>query len=122
MCLNVGTPKSRHFTFGTNENVAELAVPILKHFRVTISILIKAPALIPIKGKALSGKLYCTGTGPSCSKLTASLVNFRAGPRTLECRGGGASGPDPEQSNTGYDVSGGSGKGGEYERGSPPVI
>ena len=45
---------------------------------------------------------------------------FRAGPRTLEC--GGASGPDPEQSNTGYDVCGVSRKGGEYERGSPPLI
>ena len=44
----------------------------------------------------------------------------RAGPRTLEC--GGASGPDPEQSNTGYDVSGVSRKGGEYERGFPPLI
>ena len=33
----------------------------------------------------------------------------RAGPRTLEC--GGASGPDPEQSNTRYDVSGVSPKG-----------
>ena len=31
---------------------------------------------------------------------------------------GGASGPDPELSNTGYDVSGFSRKGGEYERGS----
>ena len=37
-------------------------------------------------------------------------------------------GPDPEHSNTGghrlsrYDVSGGSHKGGEYERGSPPLI
>ena len=36
--------------------------------------------------------------------------------------GGGASGPDPEQANTGYDVSGVSGKGGEYERGFPPLI
>ena len=34
--------------------------------------------------------------------------------------GGGASGPDPEQSNTGYDVSGVSRKGGEYERGVSP--
>ena len=42
---------------------------------------------------------------------------LRAGPRTLEC--GGASGPDPEQLNMGYDVSGVSRKGGEYERGSP---
>ena len=33
--------------------------------------------------------------------------------------GGGATGPDPEQSNTGYDVSGVSCKGGEYERGLP---
>ena len=37
-------------------------------------------------------------------------------------------GPDPEHSNTGghrmarYDVSGVSRKGGEYERGSPPLI
>ena len=45
----------------------------------------------------------------------------RAGPRTLEC-GGGASGPESEQSNTRYDVSGLSRKGGEYERGSPPLI
>ena len=36
--------------------------------------------------------------------LAKILSHFRAGPRTLEC--GGASGPDPEQSNTGYDVSG----------------
>ena len=49
---------------------------------------------------------------------------YRAGPRKLECGGGGggASGPDPEQANTGYDVSGVSGKGGEYERGFPPLI
>ena len=32
---------------------------------------------------------------------------------------GGASGPDPKQSNTGYDVSCVSRKGGEYERGLP---
>ena len=49
-----------------------------------------------------------------------NAYNRRAGPRTLEC--GGASGPDPEQLNTGYDVSGASRKGGEYERGSPPLI
>ena len=52
-----------------------------------------------------------------CVPVTTSA--FRrfagAGPRTLECGGGGgggASGPDPEQSNTGYDVSGVSRKGG----------
>ena len=50
--------------------------------------------------------------------LFDGYTTFRAGPRTLEC--GGASGPDPEQSNTGYDVSGASRKGGEYERGLPP--
>ena len=51
-----------------------------------------------------------------------TLSMYRAGPRTLECGGGGASGQDPEQPNTGYDVSGVSRKGGEYERGSPPLI
>ena len=62
-------------------------------------------------------KLILTQTIRS-GNITTTQV--RAGPRTLEC--GGASGPDPEQSNTGYDVSGVSGKGGEYERGSSSLI
>ena len=53
-------------------------------------------------------------------KVDVCILIVRAGPRTLEC--GGSSGPDPEQSNTGYDVSGVSRKGGEYERGSPSHI
>ena len=61
---------------------------------------------------------YCTGYGPVPNRLPVITVismstrfhdKTRAGPRTLEC--GGASGPDPEQSNTGYDVSGVSRKG-----------
>ena len=36
MCLNIGTPKNDHFSFGTNEKVVVLGVPILKHFRVVI--------------------------------------------------------------------------------------
>ena len=72
-------------------------------------------------------QLAKTGLDPELfSLLFQCLFNFtlfkyyRAGPRTLEC--GGASGLDPEQSNTGYDVSGVSRKGGEYERGSPPLL
>ena len=55
-----------------------------------------------------------SNTGGGCGGID------RAGPRTLEC--GGAPGSDPEQSNTGTDVSGVSRNGGEYERGSPPLI
>ena len=33
MCLNTGTPKNHHFSFGTNGKVV-FGVPILKHFRV----------------------------------------------------------------------------------------
>ena len=36
MCLNIGTPKNHHFSFGTNGKVVVLGVPILKHFRVSI--------------------------------------------------------------------------------------
>ena len=66
-------------------------------------------------------KLY--GKQETYIKVSSNLYPdplLRAGPRTLEC--GGASGPCPEQSNTGYDVSGVSRMGGEYERGSPPLI
>ena len=45
-----------------------------------------------------------------------------SGPDPEHSNAGGASGPDPEQSNTGYDVCDVSRKGGEYERGSPPLI
>ena len=34
LCLNIGTPKNHHFSFGTNGKVVVLDVPILKHFRV----------------------------------------------------------------------------------------
>ena len=34
MCLNIGTPNSYHFPFGTNGKEVVLGVPILKHFRV----------------------------------------------------------------------------------------
>ena len=32
--LNIGTPKTIHFPFGTNGKLMVLGVPILKHFRV----------------------------------------------------------------------------------------
>ena len=38
MCLNIGTPKNHHFPFGTNEKNVVLGVPILKHFRVDLSL------------------------------------------------------------------------------------
>ena len=34
MCLNIGTPKTINFPFGTNGNLTVLGVPILKHIRV----------------------------------------------------------------------------------------
>ena len=36
MCLNIGTPKTINFPFGTNEKLMVLGVPILKYFRVSI--------------------------------------------------------------------------------------
>ena len=64
----------------------------------------------------------CVCAGVSVYVRGVCVYVCRAGPRTLECGGGGASGPDPEQWNTGYDVCGVSRKGGEYARGSPPLI
>ena len=46
MGLNIGTPKTHHFPFGTNENVVVLAVPILKHFRVCYSRTLVAQTLL----------------------------------------------------------------------------
>ena len=33
MCLNIGTPKNHHYSYGTNGKVVVSGVPILKHFR-----------------------------------------------------------------------------------------
>ena len=52
--------------------------------------------------------------------ILKKFAPFRAGPRTLEY--GKASGPDPNTRIRGHDVSGVSGEGGKYERGSPPLI
>ena len=42
MCLNIGTLNNHHFPFGTNGKVVVLGVPILKHFRVQLSVVHKA--------------------------------------------------------------------------------
>ena len=39
MCLNIGTPKNHHFSFGTNGKVVVSGVPILTHFKVPSEIL-----------------------------------------------------------------------------------
>ena len=38
MCSNLGTPKTHRFPFGTNGKVVVLGVPILKHFRVGVTV------------------------------------------------------------------------------------
>ena len=38
MCSNTGTRNNHHFPFGTNGKVVVLGVPVLKHFRVVLSI------------------------------------------------------------------------------------
>ena len=40
MCSNTGTPKIINFPFGTNGKLLVLGVPIFKHFRVILEILI----------------------------------------------------------------------------------
>ena len=56
-----------------------------------------------------------TAGRPKDEVVTAN--NVRAGPRTLEYGGGGGG-----HRMSRHDVSGGSRKGGEYEKGSPPLI
>ena len=36
MCMNIGTPKTINFPFGTNGKMTVLGVPILKYFRVVM--------------------------------------------------------------------------------------
>ena len=40
MCSNIGTPNNHHFSFRTNGKVVVLGVPILKHFRVSMTLLV----------------------------------------------------------------------------------
>ena len=59
MCLNIGTAKNHHFPFGTNGKVVVLGDPILKHFRVLISLPYKctgrAVALPPASAASIGG-------------------------------------------------------------------
>ena len=40
MCLNIGTLKTVNFPFGTNGKLMVLGVPILKHFRVYVILIL----------------------------------------------------------------------------------
>ena len=46
MCLDIGTPKNINFSFETNGKLIALGVPILKHFRVSLSVLASAAVRI----------------------------------------------------------------------------
>ena len=73
--LNIGTPKTIDFPFGTNGKSMILSVPILKHFRVICY------ALLCIK--APNWPYHTKAPGPCCSKLMLSLVNFSLKFQTL---------------------------------------
>ena len=40
MCIHTGPPKTINFPFGTNGKLMVFGVPILKHFRVCIKVLV----------------------------------------------------------------------------------